>query len=248
MGRFVTCTLDPDAPAMLSKADREYHDSLSDEELEDAARTDPDNPPATAPMAARAEAAHTVRRVRAGTGLSQTRFAARYGFSAAAVRDWELGTANAGSFHPVLPARHRARAPGGPPRARGRLTGARVSPSYGTQATAPSSTTSHGTRRMVADPVAPNRSRFDPQLRHPCTYWTSAVSRTSRRKYRLKSSGPRSLARRDLGMFPDVPAGPNSRPWVVSTPSSVPATYIRDKHPALIQAEAIPEPVLERIR
>ena len=48
MGRIVTCTLDPDAPAVLSKADREYHDSLSDEELEDAARADPDNLPATA--------------------------------------------------------------------------------------------------------------------------------------------------------------------------------------------------------
>ena len=91
MGRIVTCTLDPDAPAVLSKADREYHDSLSDEELEDAARADPDNPPATAAMAARAEAAHSVRRVRAGTGLTQARFAARYGFSAAAVRDWEQG-------------------------------------------------------------------------------------------------------------------------------------------------------------
>ena len=91
MGRIVTCTPDPDAPAVLSKADREYHDSLADETLEDAARADPDNLPATAAMAAKAEAAHTVRRVRAGTGLSQARFAARYGFSAAAVRDWEQG-------------------------------------------------------------------------------------------------------------------------------------------------------------
>ena len=91
MGRTVTYTPDPDAPATLSEADREYHDSLSDEALEAAARTDPDNPPATRAMAARAEAAHTVRQIRAGTGLSQTMFAARYGFSAAAVRDWEQG-------------------------------------------------------------------------------------------------------------------------------------------------------------
>ena len=91
MGRTVTYTPDPDAPATLSEADRRYHDSLSDEALEAAARSDPDNPPATAAMAARAETAHTVRRIRTGTGLSQVGFAARYGFSAAAVRDWEQG-------------------------------------------------------------------------------------------------------------------------------------------------------------
>ena len=124
MGRTVTYASDSDAPAVLSEADREYHDSLSDETLEAAARADPDNPPATAAMAARAEATHTVRRVRAGTGLSQARFAKRYGFSAAAVRDWEQGKANSGSCHPVLPARHRARAPGGQPRSGDRLTGA----------------------------------------------------------------------------------------------------------------------------
>ena len=91
MGRTITYTPDPDAPAAYSEADREYHESLSDEALEAAARADPDNPPATRAMAAQAEAAHTVRRIRAGSGLSQVMFAARYGFSAAAVRDWEQG-------------------------------------------------------------------------------------------------------------------------------------------------------------
>ena len=47
--------------------------------------------PATRTMETRAQTAHVVRRVRAGTGLSQSRFAARFGFSAAAVRDWEQG-------------------------------------------------------------------------------------------------------------------------------------------------------------
>jgi len=32
-----------------------------------------------------------VKRIRAGLGLSQTAFAARFGFSAGAVRDWEQG-------------------------------------------------------------------------------------------------------------------------------------------------------------
>ena len=42
-------------------------------------------------METRARTAHVVRRVRAGTGLSQSKFAAQFGFSAAAVRDWEQG-------------------------------------------------------------------------------------------------------------------------------------------------------------
>ena len=91
MGRTITYTPDPNAPAAYSEADREYHESLSDQALEAAARADPDNPPATRAMAAQAETAHTVRRIRAGTGLSQALFATRYGFSAAAVRDWEQG-------------------------------------------------------------------------------------------------------------------------------------------------------------
>ena len=91
MGKTVSYTPDPAAPAVRSQPDREYHDSVSDETLEAAARSDPDNPPVTAAMVARAEIAHMVRRVRAGTGLSQARFAERYGFSAAAVRDWEQG-------------------------------------------------------------------------------------------------------------------------------------------------------------
>lgn len=91
MGKTVKHRPDPDNPATLSEADRAHLDGLSDGALEAAARADLDNLPASASMGARAGAAHTVRRVRAGTGLSQARFAARYGFSAAAVRDWEQG-------------------------------------------------------------------------------------------------------------------------------------------------------------
>ena len=91
MGRTTGYTPDPDNPATFSAADRALLDGLSDEALEDAAKADPDNLPATRAMASRAQTAHVVRRVRAGTGLSQSRFATRYGFSAAAVRDWEQG-------------------------------------------------------------------------------------------------------------------------------------------------------------
>ena len=43
------------------------------------------------PGADEALVSEVVRRVRAGTHLSQSKFAARYGFSIAAVRDWEQG-------------------------------------------------------------------------------------------------------------------------------------------------------------
>ena len=89
MGKTIAHTPDPDNPATLSEADCTLLDGLSDAALEAAAKADPDNLPATEAMASRARTAHVVRRVRAGTGLSQSRFAARYGFSTAAVRDWE---------------------------------------------------------------------------------------------------------------------------------------------------------------
>ena len=91
MGKTVAHTPDPDNPATPSEADCTLLDGLSDAALEAAAKADLDNLPATRTMEMRARTAHVVRRVRAGTGLSQSRFAARYGFSTAAVRDWEQG-------------------------------------------------------------------------------------------------------------------------------------------------------------
>ena len=91
MGKTVAHTPDPDNPATPSEADCTFLDGLSHAALDAAAKADPDNLPATRTMETRARTAHVVRRVRAGTGLSQSRFAARFGFSAAAVRDWEQG-------------------------------------------------------------------------------------------------------------------------------------------------------------
>ena len=91
MGKTVAHTPDPDNPAAPSEADCTFLDGLSDAALDAAANADPDNLPATRTMETHARTAHVVRRVRAGTGLSQSRFAARFGFSAAAVRDWEQG-------------------------------------------------------------------------------------------------------------------------------------------------------------
>ena len=91
MGKTFVYTPDPDNPVTPSETDCTLLNGLSDEALEAAAAADPDNLPATRTMETRARIAHVVRRVRAGTGLSQSRFAARYGFSAGAVRDWEQG-------------------------------------------------------------------------------------------------------------------------------------------------------------
>lgn len=91
MDKTIAHTPDPDDPATLSEADFAFLDSLPDETTEAAARSDPDNLPVTETMVSRARTAHLVRRTRAGTGLSQSKFATRYGFSAAAVRDWEQG-------------------------------------------------------------------------------------------------------------------------------------------------------------
>ena len=92
MGKAVAHTPDPGNPATPSEADCTSLDVLSDAAREAAAKADPDNLPATRAMETRARSAHVVRRVRAGTGgLSQSKFAARFGFSAAAVRDWEQG-------------------------------------------------------------------------------------------------------------------------------------------------------------
>ena len=91
MGKTVAHTPDLNNPATPSEADCAFLDGVSDAALEAAAKADLDNLPATRTMETRARIAHVVRRVRAGTGLSQTRFAARFGFSAAAVRDWEQG-------------------------------------------------------------------------------------------------------------------------------------------------------------
>ena len=75
--------LDDRPESLFSPARRRYRGADCDRD--DAARRRGHT------METRARTAHVARRVRAGTGLSQSRFAARFGFSPAAVRDWEQG-------------------------------------------------------------------------------------------------------------------------------------------------------------
>lgn len=94
MARF---KLDPhDLPALTS-AERARLDAMTDAEITAAAMVDADNPPLSAGELARMEAASTVRRVRARTGLSQDRFAARYRISVGRLRDLEQGRTKADS-------------------------------------------------------------------------------------------------------------------------------------------------------
>ena len=124
MGSIATYTSDPDAPAVLLEADREYHDSLSDETLEASAKGGPGQ---SARLRGHGGAGRGGSRGAPGPGrhralASQVRRALRL----LRRRRPRLGTgkAHAGRFHPVLPARHRARTPGGQPRSGDRLTGA----------------------------------------------------------------------------------------------------------------------------
>lgn len=94
MARF---KLDPhDLPA-LTEAERARLEAMTDGEITAAALADPDNPPLTTDELARIEAASVVRRVRARTGLSQQRFAARYHINVGRLRDLEQGRTKADS-------------------------------------------------------------------------------------------------------------------------------------------------------
>jgi putative transcriptional regulator len=91
MGKTVTYTWDPNNPPTPTSEEWARIEAMTEEEIEAGARSDPDNPPLTDAQLARMERALSVRRIRAGTGLSQDGFAKRFGFSVGAVRDWEQG-------------------------------------------------------------------------------------------------------------------------------------------------------------
>lgn len=89
--------LDPANLPVLTDAERARLDAMSDAEITAGTMADADNPPLTAEEAARIEAAQTVRRVRAHTGLSQNRFAKRYRINVGRLRDLEQGRTKADS-------------------------------------------------------------------------------------------------------------------------------------------------------
>lgn len=80
---------DPANPPKLTRTQQARLDALTDAEITEAATSDPDNPPLTESELARLQAAATLRRVRATTGLSQSEFAAAYRINLARLRDLE---------------------------------------------------------------------------------------------------------------------------------------------------------------
>ena len=82
--------LDPAKPPR-GRTDWRRVDALSDEQIERAARSDPDAPPLSDEELARFERVVDVRALRRRLGMSQERFARSFHLSVGTVRDWEQG-------------------------------------------------------------------------------------------------------------------------------------------------------------
>lgn len=89
--------VDRNNPPTLTEAERARLEAMTDAEITAAADSDPDNPPMDDEELARMEAAQTVRRVRARTGLSQNQFAATFRINIGRLRDLEQGRTKADS-------------------------------------------------------------------------------------------------------------------------------------------------------
>ena len=84
-------TLDPTKTPGLSREAVERLESLSAQEVEANALSDPDNPPATPAEFARGLFGRRVRLAREKLGLSQKEFSARFHVNLRRLQDWEQG-------------------------------------------------------------------------------------------------------------------------------------------------------------
>lgn len=84
-------SLDPRNLPELSAEARERLDSLTPAEIEENARTDPDNPPLSEEELSRGLSGRMTRKTREKLGLSQKEFAARYAINLRRLQDWEQG-------------------------------------------------------------------------------------------------------------------------------------------------------------
>jgi len=85
---------------------------MSDEEIEAAAKRDPDNPPLTDADFARMKPVPRAKTLRRALGLTQEEFATRFHIPLGTLRDWEQGRAQ-----PDQPARAYLKAIAGDPEA-----------------------------------------------------------------------------------------------------------------------------------
>lgn len=88
MARIVTRVIDPNNPPKLSAKAKARMDAITDEQIEAAAA---EEGPYTPEMEDSIRVIHAVRRARKATGLSQSRFAERYGFNVRTLQGWESG-------------------------------------------------------------------------------------------------------------------------------------------------------------
>ena len=89
-GATTRVTLDPTNPPH-GRTDWRRVDALSDDEIERAARSDPDAQPISDEELAKFQRVVDVRALRRRLGMSQERFARSFHLSVGTVRDWEQG-------------------------------------------------------------------------------------------------------------------------------------------------------------
>jgi putative transcriptional regulator len=88
---IVRYTLDPNDLRGLSPETRARIDALTPEQIEENARTDPDNPPSTDEELQRGVFGRAVRLTRENLGLSQSEFAQRFDIDLPRLQAWEQG-------------------------------------------------------------------------------------------------------------------------------------------------------------
>ena len=88
---LVRFTLDPNNPPKLTPDQRARLDAMTEEEINAAAESDPDNPPLTEEELQKMADVQFIRSVREGTGLSQAKFAEAYRINPSRLRDLEQG-------------------------------------------------------------------------------------------------------------------------------------------------------------
>lgn len=88
---IVRVTLDPNNPPKLTAEEGARLDAMTEEEINAAAESDPDNPPLTEEELQKMADVRFIRFVRESTGLSQAKFAEAYQINPARLRDLEQG-------------------------------------------------------------------------------------------------------------------------------------------------------------
>jgi putative transcriptional regulator len=76
-------------PRPVDRTDWERVDRMTEAEIDEAARSDPDAQPLSEDDLARMFRPHTLRELRSRLGLSQAEFAERFGINLRTLQDWE---------------------------------------------------------------------------------------------------------------------------------------------------------------